>query len=243
MNVGLRVSSRPATRHHGFLASILDRLAHFVVRSLGLARHDRLVVEEVRGQQLLVMPNVFNPRRMRTGSFFASVVDSGLSNGLSVLDMGTGTGICAIAAARLARRVIALDINPSAVRCAKANVLIHCLEDKIDVRHGDLFAAVVDERFDLVLFNPPFLYGVPKDDYDRAWRATDVAERFAFGLRAQLSEKGFALLLLSTFGDAAHYLDPVKSAGFQCTPFATRRYFNETVTIYKVAPSVTRPGS
>ena len=45
------------------------------------------------------------------------------------------------------------------------------LEHRIDVRHGDLFEPVAGERFDLVLFNPPFLLGAPQDERDAAWRS------------------------------------------------------------------------
>ena len=52
---------------------------------------------------------------------------------------------------------MAVDINPEAVRCAGINALLNHFEHKIEVRHGDLFAAVPAERFDLIVFNPPFL--------------------------------------------------------------------------------------
>ena len=42
------------------------------------------------------------------------------------------------------------------------------------------------ERFDLVLFNPPFLLGEPKDERDAAWRSNDAARRFAAGLGEHL---------------------------------------------------------
>ncbi len=61
-----------------------------------------------------------------------------------------------------ARRVVAVDINPAAVRCAQINALLNQLEQRIEVRRGDLFAPVAGERFDLVLFNPPFLRGAPR---------------------------------------------------------------------------------
>ena len=59
--------------------------------------------------------------------------------------------------------VTAVDINPDAVRCARINALQHHLETCIEVRQGDLFEPVQGERFDLVLFNPPFFRGQPRN--------------------------------------------------------------------------------
>ena len=76
--------------------------------------------------------------------------------------MGTGSGVCAVFAARHAHRVVAVDINPGAVRCAALNALLNHVEARIEVRQGDLFAPVARERFDLVLFNPPFFVGAQR---------------------------------------------------------------------------------
>ena len=102
-----------------------------------------------------------------------------MGSGGSALDMGTGSGVGAIFAARRGYRVVAVDINPQAVRCARINTLLNRLEERIEVRRGDLFEPVRGERFDLVLFNPPFFVGEPRSDLDRAWRGREVLERFA----------------------------------------------------------------
>lgn len=73
----------------------------------------------------------------------------------SVLDLGTGSGLLALLAARIAARVVATDVVESSVRCAWRNVLLNGLELKVDVRLGDLFEPVVGETFDLILTNPP----------------------------------------------------------------------------------------
>src|ERR1700679_1266978 len=140
-------------------------------------------------------------------------------------------------AAKHARRVVAVDINPAAVRCAEINALLNHLEHKIDVRHGDLFAAVPGERFDLILFNPPFVRGTPRDDRDRAWRSTDVAERFAAGLEAQLNPGGFALVLLSTFGgDGSFFLEEFRRQGLEISVAAERRFVDKRLGAFRVAP-------
>ena len=153
-----------------------------------------------------------------------------------MLDLGTGSGVGALFAARRGFRVVAVDINPEAVRCARVNALLHHLEDRIEARQGDLFAPVAGERFDLVLFNPPFFRGEPVNDLDRAWRGTDVLERFAAGLSAALTPAGQALLVLSTDGDCEAYCGAL--ARSLTVEVASRRDFgNEVVTVYSVRAS------
>ena len=151
--------------------------------------------------------------------------------------MGTGSGVCALAAARLGCRVTAVDLNPEAVRCARINSLLNRLDDRIEVRHGDLFAPVAGERFDLVFFNPPFYRGAPRNLFDMAWRAPDVLERFAAGLSGVLAEGGQALVLLSTDGDGDALLAALRAAGFALSIAARRNFGNEIMTVYSVRRS------
>ncbi len=71
----------------------------------------------------------------------------------SLLDVGTGSGILAIAAARLgAQDIYAVDIDPDAVRVAKENVEHNGLENVIDVQQGDLLQGL-HRRFDFAVAN------------------------------------------------------------------------------------------
>jgi release factor glutamine methyltransferase len=134
-----------------------------------------------------------------------------------------------------------VDINAAAVRCADINARLNHVDHRIEVRHGDLFIPVTGERFDLILFNPPFLRGPPRDDRDRAWRSPDVAERFAAGLHDHLKPGGSALLVLSTFGDAWVFLEELRKRGFAISVLAERRFLNERLAIFGLKPS--SPGS
>jgi HemK-related putative methylase len=220
-----------------WLVRLLGKVMAFGYRVTGKDRYDDFRLERVHGAPLLVTPSVFNPKVPRTGEFLASQIDRRLlSPDADVLDMGTGSGVCAVFAARYARRVVAVDINPEAVRCAGLNALLNRLEDKIVLRQGDLFAPVSTERFDLILFNPPFVVGTARDDRDRAWRSPDVAERFAAGLANHLKPGGAALVLLSSFGDASVFLDEFGKHGFEIRVLAERRFVNEKLAIFKLTP-------
>jgi release factor glutamine methyltransferase len=228
-------------RRFSLIERLLGKAMTLGYRLIGKDRYDDYRLERVYGVPLIVTPSVFNPK-LRTGEFFASQIGPSLvDRDWEVLDMGTGSGVCAVFAAKHARRVVAVDINAAAVRCAGINTVLNHLEHKIDVRHGDLFAPVPGERFDLILFNPPFLRGTPRDDRDRAWRSIDVAERFAAGLGAHLKFGGSALVLLSTFGEGLLLLDVFRKQSFEISVLAERRFVNEKLTIFRLIPS--KPGS
>lgn len=217
------------------VASFIGKAMALGYRLIGKHRYDEFRLEWILGKPFIVIPSVFNPKVPRTGEFFASQIDRVLTSAhTEILDMGTGSGVCAIFAAGYGRRVVAVNINPAAVRCARANALLNHAEGRIDVRQGDLFAPLAGQRFDVILFNPPFIRGTPRDDRDRAWRSEDVAERFAAGMRDHLKTDGFALVLLSSFGDSSCFLREFCRPGFQVSVFAERRFVNETLAIYKI---------
>jgi HemK-related putative methylase len=221
--------------HYGAARVAIGKALYWHYRLFRRKRHDAVVVERIGDFSLLVLPGVLNPKVTRTGAFFASQLQADLVGpGTEVLDMGTGSGVCAIAAARYAGYVVAVDINPAAVRCTQINALINALENKIEVAHGDLFAPVKGRCFDVVLFNPPFIRGVPGNDADRAWRSMDVAERFAAGLAEHLTSSGFALILLSTYGDASEFVRQFRRWDFDISIVAERAFVNEKLTLLRL---------
>ena len=81
----------------------------------------------------------------------------------SALDLGTGCGIVAMYLAAMgADRVVATDISERALGFARANAQLNGLEGRIELRHGDLFAPVAGEPFELIVSNPPFVI-TPRD--------------------------------------------------------------------------------
>lgn len=198
-------------------------------------RYNRLVLETVAGRPFLILPEVFNPTLFLTSEFMVQSFNARLiPPGSRVLDMGTGSGVGAVAAARLARRVVAVDINPTAVRCAKINALLNGVDEKVTVYEGDLFAPVGNEQFDVILFNPPYYRGEPKSRLDQAFYAMDVVERFTAELSRHLTATGHALVLLSSTGDEAAFLRLFAEQGLAITIAARQTLWTEVVTIYQL---------
>ena len=221
----------PAARNLWFRS--LYRAAMRLWMRLRLRDYGRLRVEEVAGTAIIVLPGVFNGVLLRTGAFLATTLDANLvPPGDYVLDLGTGSGIGALFAARWASRVLATDVNPEAVRCAQINALAHHLEHKIESHCGDLFEPVGSERFDLVLFNPPFYRARPRDMADHAWRSPDAFDRFLHELPQHLNPGGRALVVLSTDGDIRAALSSAKHLDVRA--LVSRDLINEILTVYQL---------
>lgn len=125
--------------------------------------------------RLTVPPAVFHPGIFVTSRMFAKYVRSQNFHGLTVAEIGTGSGILALSAACAgATKVVALDINPAAVAAAAANAAQNQLSGIVEVRLSDLMGAVaIDEYFDVIISSPPSFAGEPKDMADREWHAGD----------------------------------------------------------------------
>jgi release factor glutamine methyltransferase len=126
--------------------------------------------------------------------------------GESVLDLGTGSGILAVSSALQGGDVVAVDINPYAIRCAKANAKINRVSGRINFLQGDLFSALSREvLFDLVLFNAPYLPSQAGEEdtwLGRSWAGGPdgrlVVDRFISEVSAHLKLDGRVLLMQST---------------------------------------------
>lgn len=197
-------------------------------------RYRTLILEYVNERPFLVLPDVFNPALFRTSGFFVSQFTDHIPAGLSVLDMGTGTGIGAVFAAQYAGHVTAVDINPEAVRTAQINVLLNHMEACIEVRQSDLFTNLHGCQFDVILFNPPYFRGDPDDQHDYAWRSNDTVERFSTELYHHLTPGGYALVVLSSDGDHDTFLQRFAANQLQVQAIARRDLINEILTVYKL---------
>lgn len=195
-------------------------------------RYDRLTLETIGDLPLLILPQVFNPALFRTGEMLVRAAQPYITAQTRILDMGTGSGYGAIACAKRGASVTAVDINPHAVKCATINALLN--DVTIDVRQGDLFAPLVGEAFDLILFNPPFFAGEPHTMLDRAWRSVDVIPRFLRQLKSHLTATGCALMVLSSKANLQQCLAWCADASLQVEPIAQRDTWNEVIYVYRL---------
>ena len=82
----------------------------------------------------------------------------GLDRPANVLDICTGSGCIAVSIAKLSNaKVTAIDICPDALSLAKENATLHNVKEKIHFLQSDLLNCLEDEKFDIIISNPPYI--------------------------------------------------------------------------------------
>lgn len=166
----------------------------------------------------------------------------------AVLDVGTGCGILAVLAARKAQKVVATDLNPYAVECARLNAVTNDVSDSVDVRLGDLFDPIQKtERFDLIVFNAPYLPSEPHEKetwIGRAWAGgptgRQVIDRFIDEAPHHLRENGRVLLAQSTLANVDETIARFARAGFGASIVAEKKFPFETILVVQVKAFISR---
>lgn len=136
-----------------------------------------------------------------------------------VIDVGCGSGILAIIAAKLgAKRVFAVDKSPDVVEVGTKNATAHGVEDKVTFLHGDLFNPIEDVQADVIIGD---VSGVPDDlADDSGWfptkggggpRGSELPIRMLEQARQHLLPKGRLFLPTGTLQDEASILDRARA--------------------------------
>ncbi len=191
------------------------------------------------GFRLAVFPTVFHPRYFISSAAFASFIDRLDLRGKRAADIGTGTGILALAAARAgAENVLALDINPNAALCAAQNARANGLKGQVSAACSDLLSAVAPEPvFDVIFSSPPKHAGTPRDLADAGWHAgaeySGVAALFQQS-RERLKPGGCMYVMLSSDTDLDLFGSLISQAGFRARLALEHSIYFESFVLYEL---------
>jgi len=145
-----------------------------------------------------------------------------------IVDVGTGSGAIAVALARhlSQAQIAAVDISAAALEIARENAERNAVSDRIRFLQGDLLGPVRDERFDIVVSNPPYVPVVDRESLSVEVREHEPAlALFAgddgFDIYRRLIPDGFAvleprgyMLLEIGYGQSAAVAALLTQAGF-----------------------------
>jgi methylase of polypeptide subunit release factors len=235
LTAGLDRRGRP----HGLFRRLLRRFIHFVCYRFVLSRQSTRMTRAA-GFDLKVRPTVFHPRLFLSSEYFAEFLDGLNLTGKNVADVGTGSGILALAAARAgAAHVLALDINPNAAFSAMENARANGFGDRITTACMDLLSALPPQPlFDVILSSPPKHAGEPRDLADQAWHAgpqyRNVAALFDQA-RLRLKPDGRLYVMVSSDSDLELFSRLIREAGFRARLAVERSFYFESMLLYELS--------
>ena len=167
-----------------------------------------------------------------------------IKEGQSVLEIGTGSGLVSMYASLLTDDVTATDINYNALELAEKNFKLNNI-DTIKLEFGDMFEPVKDKKFDIILFNTPYLPtdsdDIIDDDlnyaFDGGLNGRKVIDRFINEVSNHLNDKGIVQMIQSSLSDNDRTLDMFDRNGFVAEIAESEKFFFEEIVLinaYKI---------
>ncbi|RBQ22702.1 putative S-adenosylmethionine-dependent methyltransferase [Candidatus Methanobinarius endosymbioticus] len=160
-----------------------------------------------------------------------------------VLEIGTGSGIIAMHASKIAKEVIATDINFNAIELAEKNFLANDIKN-IKLLFGDLFEPLKTEskdkqNFDVILFNTPYL---PTDEceilednlnyaFDGGLDGRKIIDPFLNQVKNYLNENGRVQLIQSSLSSVEQTIMKLEELGFLPEITAIEGFFFEEIVL------------
>ena len=183
-----------------------------------------------------IWENVYEPAE----DSFLFAENLAAEKGAQVLEIGTGCGLLGILAAEKADNVVAVDLNPYAVCCARENAALNNLQFKMAFIQTDLLTAFNESAiFDLILFNAPYLPAAECETESwigRSWaggiNGRQVIDRFIATAPQHLKLDGRILLMQSTLAGVDETISKFAENNLKASIKAERKLpFFETLTL------------
>lgn len=158
-----------------------------------------------------------------------------VSPGQSFLEMGAGTGLVALHAAKLGAKVTAADVNPKAVECTRRNAARNGI--RLEVVRSDLFEKVTG-IFDVIAFNPPYLPGTASSTswVEKAWaggeEGSEMALEFLANAWRHLAPGGRIFMVLSSVGGLMSLLKGARER-YESEMLEEKHMFFESIYAYR----------
>jgi release factor glutamine methyltransferase len=161
-----------------------------------------------------------------------------------ILEIGCGSGIASLSAASADRKnkVLGVDINPEAVRCARKNAITNKIKNA-RFAVSDLFSKIPRTEFDAIIFNPPYL---PTDEtervkgpinaaFDGGKDGRKVVERFLSKFDRFLKPGGTLLLVQSSLNGLEKTRKQLAKIGYEAEVIDEEKFFFERLYLVRAS--------
>ncbi len=187
------------------------------------------------GLRINIAPGVFHP-----GFFFSTKIllhclkQFDLKN-KTVLELGSGSGLISLVAAKKGAIATATDISEKAFRNIEQNREANQLE--VEIIHSDLFQHIPKIFFDLIIINPPYYKGKIRHEDDHAWYAGEQLEYFQklfHQLPSYINERTKTLMVLSDDCDITRIKSIASDYHFKFHLAYSKKKFLETNFVFEI---------
>jgi release factor glutamine methyltransferase len=190
------------------------------------------------GITVTVFSGVFHPGLFSSTTFMLDFLKTQDLSRQSLLELGCGTGLIAVTAAKAGAQATATDLNLKAVENARHNAKQN--NAAVNVVHSDLFRNIDKQVFDWIIINPPYYAQQPKNESDLAWYCGENFEYFIrlfSTLKDHIHARSEVIMVLTRGCDLQRIFSLARAAGFAFSLIREKRVmFDGKDFLYRIAP-------
>jgi release factor glutamine methyltransferase len=188
-----------------------------------------------KGIRLVIPPAVFHPGFFFSTRLLLRYIAKMPLKDISFLELGAGSGLIAMYAARESAQVTASDINQVAIHSLEMNSRSNRIS--LSIIHSDLFTNIPLQRFDMIAINPPYYKKQPKTPADYAWYCGEQGEYFQQlfnSLQWYMHPQSMVLMVLSDGCDLEMIKGMAAEHGFRLNCVFEKKNWLEVNYIFRV---------
>ena len=217
------------------LRKLLKLLLYPILKPLSDLYLNRTRSYSSHGLKIKVLPSVFHPGLFISTELIIAFLEDKELDGKSFLELGAGSGLVSLFAAKKGAKVTSSDISQKAIENIKINSEQNNLP--LTIIHSDLFDKFPQQPFDWIFINPPFYPKNPQNEKEMAFYCGEGFEYF-IRLFAQIKdfihEKTFIYMILSEDCDLKKIESIANSEGFQWVIEEKRQKWGELNFIFRI---------
>jgi release factor glutamine methyltransferase len=169
-----------------------------------------------RGANVIVLPGVFHPGFFYSTKFLVDFLLSQSIQNKFLLELGCGTGLISVVAAKAGATVTASDLNQKAIE----NTILNAQRNQVLINtvHSDLFDNVEKRTFDWIIINPPYYQGAPKNEEELAWYCGenfDYFQKLFYSLGSYMDNVTQVIMVLTLGSELERIFAIGNKAGYQ----------------------------